>query len=109
MSERTVSYGGFEIVVRTELNARGAWIAPVSLKNGTETAVDVRPMTVQPEWLTEDEAIRDAVEWGQRYIDRNLDATQPHSWVETRARAENWFRDEQEHAQKKSGNPDAVT
>jgi len=98
MPDNTALYGGFEIVVRTELNPRGAWVAKVSLKHGEHAVVDIRPMTVQPEWLNEDEAIRDAVDWARRYIDRDLGAQPPESWVATRSRAENWFRDEQERS-----------
>ncbi len=92
MPTRTVSYGEIEIVVNTETNKLGAWLASVSLKNAAGTVVDVRPMTIQPEWLTEDEAIRDAVEWAQRFIDREFNSPQTHSWVAERSRAEEWFR-----------------
>ncbi|WP_345814208.1 DUF6566 family protein [Paraburkholderia sp. PREW-6R] len=96
MSESTVSYGGYEIVVHSSTNRLGAWVAGVSLKDGTGKTVDLRPETVQPEWLTEEEAIRDAVEWGRRYIDREFKTSEQHSWVADRARAETWFQDEEE-------------
>ncbi|SDH67866.1 DUF6566 family protein [Paraburkholderia phenazinium] len=99
MPASTVSYGGFEIVVCSETNALGAWVAHVSLKNSEGKVIDLRPMTVQPEWLTEAEAVRDAVEWGQRFIDREFNTPQSHSWVAERARTEVWFRDVEEKSQ----------
>ena len=72
MPAHTVSYGEFEIAVRPERNQRGAWIASVSVSQGTRTLVDIRPSTVQPEWLNEEEAIRDGVEWGRRFVDREF-------------------------------------
>jgi hypothetical protein len=89
----TVSYGEFEIVVRPELNERGAWVASVSVSRGAGAAVYDRPMTTQPEWLTEEEATRDGVEWAYRFVDQDLNARQPHSSVAERSRAETWFRD----------------
>jgi uncharacterized protein DUF6566 len=93
MQAQTVLYGEFAIAVRPERNARGAWIADVSVSRGAETVVDTRPSTVQPEWLTEEEAIRDGVEWGRRFIDREFNTDPSHSWIADRARAERWFRD----------------
>ncbi len=88
-----VLYGEYEIMVRPERNAFGAWIASVSISRGDRTLVDVRPATVQPEWLTEAEAIRDGIDWARRFIDREIDTQQTHSWVDTRSRAERWFND----------------
>jgi hypothetical protein len=93
MQPRTVSYGEFEIVVRPERNPFGAWIADVSVSRGAQTVLNTRPSTVQPEWLTEEEAIRDGVEWGRRFIDREFNTHASHSWVVDRSRAERWFRD----------------
>ncbi|WP_229758232.1 DUF6566 family protein [Paraburkholderia caffeinilytica] len=101
MPTRTVSYGEFEIAVRPERNKLGAWIANVSVSRGTRTVVDIRPMTVQPEWLTEEEAIRDGVEWGRLFIDREFNTPQSRSWVAERSHAEIWFRDAEE-----SGRPE---
>jgi len=95
----TVSYGNFEIVVCPETNERGAWVASVSLKNSKGKVVDLRPMTIQPEWLTEEEATRDAVEWGRRFIDREFNTPPSCSWVAERDRAEVWFRDAEEKTQ----------
>lgn len=99
MPTSTVSYGGFEIVVCPETNRRGAWVASVRLKNSEGNVVDLRPMTVQPEWLTEEEAIRDAVEWGRQRIDREFNAPSSRSWVAERGRAEGWFREAEEKLQ----------
>jgi hypothetical protein len=93
MQPHTVSYGEFEIVVRPERNPLGAWIADVSVTRGAQTVLNTRPSTVQPEWLTEEEAIRDGVEWGRRFIDREFNTHASHSWVADRSRAESWFRD----------------
>ncbi|MFM0502828.1 DUF6566 family protein [Paraburkholderia caffeinilytica] len=101
MPERTVSYGEFEITVHPERNTLGAWIASVSVSQGARTVVDTVPMTVQPEWLTEEEAVRDGVEWGRRFIDREFNSPQSRSWVAERAHAETWFRDTEE-----SGDPE---
>lgn len=105
MSASTVSYGGFEIVVRPETNTLGAWVANVSLKDSEGKVVELRPMTVQPEWLTEEEAVRDAVEWGRRFIDREFNTPQPESWVAERSRAEAWFRDTEEKSHGPEINP----
>jgi hypothetical protein len=53
---------GFLITVRPERNAYGAWIAHLNISRAGQTVVDTRPETVQPEWSTEEEAIRDATE-----------------------------------------------
>ena len=96
MPTSTVSYGEFEIVVHPERNKLGAWIASVSVRQGARTVVDIRPKTVQPEWLTEEEATRDGVEWGCRFIDREFNTPQSRSWVAERSHAEIWFRDTEE-------------
>ncbi|MGH8783172.1 DUF6566 family protein [Paraburkholderia sp.] len=105
MSANTTSYGEFEIVVFPETNELGAWVASVSLKNSEGKVLYLRPMTIQPEWLTEEEAIRDAVEWGRRFIDREFNTPPSRSWVTERARAEVWFRD----AEEKAHGPDIST
>jgi hypothetical protein len=93
MQTHSVVYGDFSIVVRPLQNALGAWIADVSVTRGDQTVVDTRPLTVQPEWLTEEEAVRDGEEWGRRFIDREFNTHPSDSWVADRARAEVWFRD----------------
>jgi hypothetical protein len=89
----TVIYGEFEIVVTPAQNTLGAWVAEVCVRRGDQTVVDTRPKTVQPEWLNEEEALRDGVEWGRRYIDHEFNMPQSRSWVAERSHAETWFRD----------------
>jgi hypothetical protein len=98
MSESIVNYGGYEIAVDATTNHYGAWVASVSLKNGEGFMADIRPMTVQPEWRTEDEAVRDAIEWARHYIDREFDARPDTSSVVQRAHAQTWFQQAQEKA-----------
>jgi hypothetical protein len=98
MSENILNYGGYEIAVDAKTNQYGAWVASVSLKNGDGSVVGTRPMTVQPEWRTEDEAVRDAIEWGCHYVDRELDARPDTSSVAQRAQAQTWFQQAQEKA-----------
>lgn len=99
MQTRTVSYGEFELAVIPERNECGAWIASVKVSRGDQTVLNARPATVQPEWSTEDEAIRDGVEWGRRFVDREFNSQPAHSWVATRTRAERWWiRDTEESA-----------
>lgn len=96
MPASTVSYGEFEILVQPETNPRGAWLASVSVRLGERTLIDIRPATIQPQWLTEEEAVRDGIEWGRRYIDREFNTPQSRSWVSDRSHAETWFRDAEE-------------
>lgn len=91
-----VSYGEFEIIVTPSQNTRGAWVAEVCVRRGDQPVLDERPKTVQPEWINEDEAIRDGVEWGRRYIDREFNSPPSRSWTAERAHAETWFRDTEE-------------
>ncbi|HEY1996973.1 DUF6566 family protein [Paraburkholderia sp.] len=99
MPASTVSYGGFEIVASAQTNPLGAWVAAVSLKDSAGKVVELRPMTVQPEWLTEEEALRDAFEWGRRYVDHEFHTPETHSWIAERRRAEVWFRGVEEKSQ----------
>lgn len=103
MPASTVSYGVFEIVVRPERNEFGAWFASVTVSRGAGTVVHTCPMTIQPAWLTEEEAIRDGVEWGRRFIDREFNTPRSHSWVAGRSHAEHWFRDAGESRNAGSG------
>lgn len=103
MPTSTVSYGEFEIMVQPEQNRLGAWVATVGVRRGDKTIVDVRPKTVQPEWLTEEEATRDGVEWGRRFIDREFNSPESRSWVAERSHAETWFRDAEESQDPKAG------
>lgn len=92
MDSSTSFPGGFLITVRPERNTYGAWIACLNISSNGQTVLEARPQTIQPEWTTEDEAIRDAIEWGRRYIDREFGQQQPRSWVVVRSRTEQWFQ-----------------
>ncbi|RAS19379.1 DUF6566 family protein [Paraburkholderia bryophila] len=96
MPASTVSYGEFKIIVHPETNRLGAWVASVSVSHGARTVVDIRPATIQPQWLTEAEAARDGIEWGRRFIDREFNTPQARSWVSDRSHAQTWFRDAEE-------------
>jgi hypothetical protein len=72
MPKHILEHRGYEIAVHPEQNAFGAWQAKVSVRKASDTIAEFRPETVQPEWLTEAEAVRDGVEWGIRFIDRKL-------------------------------------
>jgi hypothetical protein len=48
--------------VQPERNEFGAWYAKVSVRRGSDTIAQFRPETVQPEWLTEPEVVRDGLE-----------------------------------------------
>ncbi|MGF6602015.1 hypothetical protein P3T23_006767 [Paraburkholderia sp. GAS448] len=72
MPKHILEHRGYEIAVQPEQNAFGAWQAKVSVRKASDTIAEFRPETVQPEWLTEAEAVRDGVEWGIRFIDRKL-------------------------------------
>ncbi|TCK32631.1 hypothetical protein B0G84_8454 [Paraburkholderia sp. BL8N3] len=63
---------GYEIVVQSEQNAYDAWQAKVNVRHADSTVAEFRPETVQPEWLTQDEAVRDAIEWGTHFVDDRL-------------------------------------
>ena len=93
MPANTASYGEFEIIVHPETNQRGAWLATVNVRLGAQAVVDIRPATIQPQWLTEEEATRDGIEWGRRFIDREFNTPPSRSWVPDRAHAQTWFRD----------------
>jgi hypothetical protein len=99
-----VTYGEFEIVVTPAKNPLGSWVAEVCVRRGDQTVLDARPKTVQPEWLNEDEALRDGVEWGRRYIDHEFNKPDARSWVAERSHAETWFRDVE-----KPRDPDSTT
>ncbi|MBP0588248.1 hypothetical protein J8I87_00615 [Paraburkholderia sp. LEh10] len=64
---------GYEIVVQPEQNAYGAWQAKVSVRHADSLVAEFRPETIQPEWLTQEEAVRDGIEWGMRFIDHKLE------------------------------------
>jgi hypothetical protein len=71
----TLDHRGYEIAVQPERNERGAWRAKVSVRHASDTVAQLRPETVQPEWLTEAEAVRDGIEWAMRVVDHKLAAS----------------------------------
>jgi hypothetical protein len=73
MQTHVFEHRGYEIAVQPERNAYGAWLASVSVRHADSTVAEFRPETIQPEWLTQDEAVRDGIEWGMRFIDRKLE------------------------------------
>ena len=74
MQTHTLAWRGYEIAVQPEQNEFGAWRAKVSVRKASETLTEFRPDTVQPEWLTEAEAVHDGFEWGRRFIRQKIEA-----------------------------------
>ncbi|CCD40054.1 hypothetical protein BKIR_c60_2315 [Candidatus Paraburkholderia kirkii UZHbot1] len=89
-------YAGYQISVTTRRNERGAWVADIDVPREGQEAFEW-PETVQPEWRTQDEAIRDAIERARRVIGQHLPQNDDHSWVSTRQHAQTWFSEEAEH------------
>jgi|GraSoi_2013_40cm_1033754.scaffolds.fasta_scaffold174377_2 hypothetical protein len=75
MQTHTLAWRGYEIAVQPERNEFGAWRAKVSVRKASETVAEFRPETVQPEWLTEAEAVRDGFDWGRRFIRQKMEAS----------------------------------
>ena len=91
-----VSSAGFEIAVKAARNANHAWVANVEVRRDGELIFDTCPATVQPEWLTSDEAVRDGIEWARRLIHRRFEAHESQSWVGARLHATDWYREKEE-------------
>ncbi|ALL68764.1 hypothetical protein K788_0000216 [Paraburkholderia caribensis MBA4] len=72
MQTHVFEHRGYEIAVHPERNAYGAWQATVSVRHAHSRVAEFRPETIQPEWLTQEEAVRDGIEWGMRFVDRKL-------------------------------------
>ncbi|MFM0005151.1 MULTISPECIES: DUF6566 family protein [Paraburkholderia] len=73
MQTHVFEHRGYEIVVQPEQNAYGAWQAKVSVRHADGTVAEFRPDTVQPEWLAQEEAVRDGIEWGTRFVDHKVE------------------------------------
>ncbi|CAG9253538.1 DUF6566 family protein [Paraburkholderia caribensis] len=73
MRTHVCEHRGYEIAVQPEQNAYGAWQAEVSVRHVDSPVAEFRPQTIQPEWLTQEEAVRDGIEWGTRFVDRKLE------------------------------------
>lgn len=82
---------GFRITAQSRSNERGGWIAHVEIHHEGRLFATCSPDTVQPEWLTEDEANRDGLERGCKFIDRIKSNREGRSWVAIREHAERWF------------------
>ena len=92
-------FAGFDISVVTRRDVRGAYVAELEVSRDGRKLIDTWPQTVQPEWLTPEEAIRDALERARCVIRRRVMGSEDHSWVTTRGRAQSWFNGEmQSHA-----------
>jgi hypothetical protein len=76
MQTHVFAHRGYEIEVQPEQNAYGAWQAKVSVRHADSPVAEFRPQTVQPEWLAPEEAVRDGIEWGMRFVDHKLEG--PH-------------------------------
>ncbi|SAK93853.1 hypothetical protein AWB75_06730 [Caballeronia catudaia] len=87
------AFMGFNFVVEVHQNERGAWFAKIEFSRDGRPLVDVFPRTTQPEWLTDEEAIRDGIEWARRTL-MQQSGRPSHSWVASRARAYVWARSE---------------
>ncbi|WLE61460.1 hypothetical protein GIY62_28770 [Burkholderia plantarii] len=71
--ERTVttdSYRGHVIAVTAHRNERGAWVPSVTLTREGAPVGRPLPEPVDPEWLTEEEAVRAGIERGRFAVDR---------------------------------------
>ncbi|KXU82143.1 hypothetical protein CI15_31675 [Paraburkholderia monticola] len=90
-------FAGFDIAVVTRREERGAYVAEIEVSRGGRKLIDAWPQTVQPEWLTPEEAIRDGLERARCLIRRRLTESVDHSWVATRGRAQSWFNGEMQH------------
>jgi len=76
MQTHVFEHRGYEIAVEPQQNAYGAWQAKVSVRHAHSSVAQFRPETVQPEWLTQEEAVRDGIEWDTRFIDHKLEESQ---------------------------------
>lgn len=74
MPPHTFTHRGYEITIHPEQNKFGAWRAKVTVRQAAEKIAEFSPETVQPEWLTQEEAVRDGLEWATRLIDHKLTA-----------------------------------
>jgi hypothetical protein len=74
MQTHTLAWRGYEIAVQPEQNELGAWRAKVNVWKASEMLTEFCPETVQPEWLTAAEAVRDGIEWGRRFIRQKIEA-----------------------------------
>ncbi|CAG9207256.1 DUF6566 family protein [Burkholderia gladioli] len=72
-STGTELYRGHEIRVRATRNARGGWTPEIAMFRNGLLIEPPLPETVEPEWLTEQEAVRDGIERARFFIDHGSD------------------------------------
>lgn len=72
-STGTELYRGHEIRVRATRNARGGWTPEIAMFRNGPLIEPPLPETVEPEWLTEQEAVRDGIERARFFIDHGSD------------------------------------
>ncbi|NLP63340.1 DUF6566 family protein [Paraburkholderia sacchari] len=82
---------GFQITAQSRENERGGWIAQVEIRHDGRLFATCNPDTVQPEWLTEEEANRDGLERGCKLVNHIRQNREDRSWVAIREHAERWF------------------
>lgn len=70
MNKQTVEHAGYLLSASASQNARGAWIPQIEIsKDGAPVAFpDVE--TVQPEWLSCEEALRDGIDQARAFVDK---------------------------------------
>jgi hypothetical protein len=90
-------YAGYQISVTTRRNERGAYMADLKVSRDGQSIIDAWPETIQPEWRTPGEAIRDGIERAQRVIRQRFMDAEAHSWVAARGQAQSWFSGELQH------------
>lgn len=72
MQMHSLMHKGYEINVQPVQTGLGVWRTKVSVRSADGEVAEVRPEAVQPEWLTEAEAVRDGIERGMHCIEREL-------------------------------------
>lgn len=70
MNKQTVAHANYLLSASASQNARGAWVTKIEIsKDGAPVPFpDVE--TVQPEWLTCEEALRDGIEQARFFVDK---------------------------------------
>ncbi|WP_164701973.1 DUF6566 family protein [Paraburkholderia caledonica] len=85
MSPEFDAFMGFNILVEVRQNDRGAWSAEIELSKDGLPVVHACPRTIQPEWLTAEEATREGIEWARPSLIHQCTGPS-HSTVATRQR-----------------------
>jgi hypothetical protein len=90
-------YAGYHITISAVRNDRGAWVARLKVNHDGEPLLDAWPETVQPEWRTSAEAVRDGIERARRVIRQRYLAAEEPSTLAVRERTQTWFSGEMAH------------